>query len=400
MTHAPEQVPSAQNPELSALERTVIESDSAIAQRLQSPVLKLGALGRKAVVMKPTRVVQHYLNGDGNLLAAGMSFQSVFAVFAAVFVGFSIFGLFLSANTELFNALVEIVNGVVPGLLGEDGVIKTSSLLKQSIISWTGVIALAGLLWTAIGWLYSTRQAIRTVFRLPRDARPFVRQKLADLMLAAAFGAVLVASAAVSALGSQLWEWILGTTGIGTTSVWATVGSSAAGFVIAAALNFVVLATMYRVLAHIPIPRQLLFQGAGLASAGVAVLGLFAGIIVSGASKNPLLATFAVFAGLMIWFNMVSRVILIGASWIAVSVADRGLADRMLSEKDREAELARATLVVARNNLTLAEDNEKAAGLWGKRRAKRLTEQRRAELADAEAAVKNTAPGTATTLGP
>ncbi|SJN31839.1 YihY/virulence factor BrkB family protein [Mycetocola reblochoni] len=391
--------PSTAEQELSPLERTVVESDSAISNRIQSPVLRAGAIGRAAAASKPARVARHYLSGEGNLLAAGMSFQSVFAVFAAVFVGFSIFGLFLSRNSDVFDSLVDIVNSAVPGLLGDEGAIKTDSLLQQNMISWTGIIALAGLLWTAIGWMYSTRQAIRTVFRLPRDNRPFVRQKVADLLLAAGFGGVMLVSAVVSVVSTQIWEWLLGTTGVGTTSVWATIGSRALAVVISAALNFVVLSTMYRVLAHIPIPKRLLFEGAAVASAGIAILGLFAGIIISGASKNPLLATFAVFAGLLVWFNMVSRVILLGASWIAVSVADRGLADRMLSDEDRRAELARATLVVARERLREAEENEAGTRFWGRRRARRLTETRRDELAAAEREAEANSTGPSASLG-
>ena len=55
--------------------------------------------------------------------------------------------------------------------------------------------------------------------------------------------------------------------------------------------------------------------------------------LLGGASNNPLLASFAVIIGLLIWFNFICQVILIAASWIAVGMADRGMvADPKLEE--------------------------------------------------------------------
>ena len=44
----------------------------------------------------PYRVYKSYSAAGGNLLAAGMSFQAVFATFAAIWVGFSLTGIFLA----------------------------------------------------------------------------------------------------------------------------------------------------------------------------------------------------------------------------------------------------------------------------------------------------------------
>ena len=50
--------------------------------------------------------------------------------------------------------------------------------------------------------------------------------------------------------------------------------------------------------------------------------------LLGGASKNPLLASFAVIIGLLIWFNLICQVILLSGAWIAVSVSDDGTRSR------------------------------------------------------------------------
>ena len=48
------------------------------------------------------------------------------------------------------------------------------------------------------------------------------------------------------------------------------------------------------------------------------------GATIVGGGGNPLLASFAVILGLLVWFGLVCQVILIAATWISVDMADRG----------------------------------------------------------------------------
>jgi membrane protein len=73
------------------------------------------------------------------------------------------------------------------------------------------------------------------------------------------------------------------------------------------------------------------------------VLKVLGNALLGGASRNPLLASFAVIIGLLIWFNLISQVILLSASWIAIGVADDGIiVDPVLAEARERAERERA----------------------------------------------------------
>lgn len=316
------------------------------------------------------RVLQHYLWEDGNLMAAGMSFYAVFAVFAGVFVGFAVAGVWLSSNEALSDALIAIINATVPGLIGNDGLIDPDVLFNPSLYGLWGAVALLGLSWTAIGWMYYTRQAVRAIFQVPRDDRSFVSKKLWDLGMAVGIGILLVVSAGLSIIGTQFLEWLLGLFGLGPSSWLAHAGGAAIAIVSSVFINAATLTVMFRVLSRLNIPWRTLAGGVLGGSIVLAGLSVASGTVLDGSSGNPLLAGL-LFVGLLLWFNLVSRVILMSASWISVRLADSDVTLHQPSDAERRAELEQARrLVAAADVRTASADYENASGFFARRRAR------------------------------
>jgi membrane protein len=70
------------------------------------------------------------------------------------------------------------------------------------------------------------------------------------------------------------------------------------------------------------------------------VLKVLGSLLLGGASSNPLIASFAVIVGLLIWFNLVCQVILVCAAWVVVSASDAGVPLDPIGDRDRrQAEL-------------------------------------------------------------
>ena len=88
----------------------------------------------------------------------------------------------------------------------------------------------------------------------------------------------------------------------------------------------VALGGLYRVLAGVRIPWRFLKQGVALGAFGLGALTALGTALLGGATSNPLIASFAVVAGLLVYFNLASQVILIAASWMAVGAADARVA--------------------------------------------------------------------------
>ncbi|NRG40026.1 YihY/virulence factor BrkB family protein [Rathayibacter sp. VKM Ac-2804] len=310
------------------------------------------ALFERIMRTRPVRVMLHYSESGGPLFASGLAFQALFAIFAALFVFFAVFGFVLRDNAALRDSLLQLLTSSVPGLIGEkNSLVSIDTLLDSSILGWTGAIAAAGLLWTALNFLGSLRQAVRILFSLPGPTVLFVLLKLKDAGLALVFGAVLVVSAALSVFSTSFVDVAFDVLGIGSDSTLARVTGTVVGLLIMLALDTATLAGSFRILSGIPIPWKNLWVGALMGGIALGALKVLGTQLLGGASRNPLLASFAVLIGLLIWFNLVCQVILIVASWISVGMSDAGISARKLTpdelEKEREEQLRRARRTLA-----------------------------------------------------
>lgn len=303
-----------------------------------------------ALELKPIRVFQHFADRRGFLLAAGLSYQSIFAVFAGVWIGFAIGGLVLRENPPLSDAFFTLLAHSVPGLIaweGAEGVIDPVQLVEARILGITGAIAALALTVTAIGWLTSARGAVRLLFDLPPQEMNFLLLKLKDLVLAIGFAVALISSAAISVVSTQAFSAVLTWLGIPKQSTLVSVAGSGILLAIMVVLDASVLAALFRVLSGLRIPRRRLWRGALLGATGLGILKVLGNLLLGGASRNPLLASFAILIGLLIWFNLICTVILATASWTAVGMDDDGLvADpRVAAEREEQARLERERLL-------------------------------------------------------
>lgn len=289
---------------------------------------KVTAIVARLMKLKPVRVFLHYAAHNGPLMAAGLSFQAIFAAFAAIWVGFAIAGFVISSNPEVEDAFLTLLRSNLPGLIGgngSEGAIDPDELFSTGILTWTGVIAAAGLVFTALGWLASGRDAVRNIFTVPPATTNFLLLKVKDLGIAIAFGIALVVSAALTVFSTAALATVFGWLGIDSTSDVTVIVARIAGLLIALGLDIVVLGAFYRVVSGIRIPWRILAQGTIIGAVALGILKALGSSLLGGATSNPLLASFAVIIGLLIWFNFICQVILLAASWISVSSEDRGM---------------------------------------------------------------------------
>ena len=303
-------------------------TDAAPPAKKPSPlVARITAISEWIQRQRPVRVFKNYADKRGPILASGLAYQGLFAGFAALWVGFSIAGIVLSGDVVLREQIVSAISGVVPGLIQDqngEGAIDPEVLLSAGSFTFAAVIALLGLLVTALGWLDSARASVRTIFDLPAPKTNFLLLKLVDLAVGVGFGIALLAFVGLSIASTQASGWLLGLVDMRDSDLAFVVGRIITA-VLMFGLGIVILVALYRFLSGIPIPWSRLGHGVLIGAGGLTALQLLGTVVISGASNNPLIAPFAVIAGLLILFNFGCQVILIGASWIAVDVADRGI---------------------------------------------------------------------------
>ncbi|TFC86156.1 YihY/virulence factor BrkB family protein [Cryobacterium sinapicolor] len=336
---------------------------------------------------RPVRVFTRFGESGGGILAAGMSYQAIFATFAALWLTFSIAGLWITSNPDLELTLYSFINQSVPGLIGEDGVIDPSDLANARVLGWSGAFALVGLLATVLGWLSNTALAVRTIFRMPPDKTFILLVKLRELGLGLLFAVVLVLSALISIASTEALGALFGLFGVSRDSFWFNAAARSVGLLLVLLIDTITLAALFRVLSRVRIPFRQLITGAVLGAAGLGVLKILGSTLLAGAGRNPLLAAFAVIIGLLIWFNLTSTLTLLAASWIAVGMDDGGLSPRRISADEvatekrlREEEAFRVVVLAELRDARLAHDT----ATWPRRlltgRRLRAAEKRAAEL--------------------
>lgn len=331
-------------------------TDTATHDRLEATKVqlaraetKLTRLTNTVMALLPVRVWRHFLDRNGFLLAAGMSYQSIFAIFAGIYVAFAVAGFWLLGNPNTFTALVDLIDQLAPGLVstsGSGGVITEASLKElaesgQDLFGWTGLIAIGGLLWTATAYMTYARMAVRSAFGLPKDRRPYVLVKSFDAIGALVFGIALVVAAVVSIVATSLLSWVSGLLGIPPDSAATELSVRVGGLVLVFIINTLSIAGLFKFLSGASMHWSRLWRGSLLGGIALSVLQLLANLIVTLSTQSPIYATFAAFAiflVMMLWFRLTNIVILTAASWIAVEAADRDENLRRISEDELEAE--------------------------------------------------------------
>ena len=350
---------------------------------------KTGIAGLIATVLawRPVRVCLHYTQDNGPLIASGMTYQAIFALFAGLWFAFSVAGFVVTGDPVLQEQVFSTINQLVPNLIaygGQSGAIPAAKLLNSSALSWSSVISLVGVLFTAVGFLGTLRTAIRIMFDLANPTTNPVILKLKDLGLTIGFGAAVLLTAAISFVSNTALNWVLGLLGLSDASLLQQLATSAVTFLVLLLIDTGLLLAAFRILSGIPIPFRRLLVGALLGGLGLAVLQTLGTALLGGATANPVIGVFATLVGVLLYFNFVCQVILISASWVAVGMTDAGIDPHSLSPEEQEQERAEriedARRLVAKANQEALEDRIRAAsGLQRWRLTRELEREVRAE---------------------
>jgi len=308
------------------------------------------------------------------LLAVSISYRTLFSVFAGVFLGFAIAGVWLAGRPDAIEALIDTIDAVIPGLVGEDGLIHPEDLVQPITLSIAGVLALIGLVGAAIGAIGSLRLSFRNLGDLPDDQTFFIWVMARDLALAIGFGALLTATAALTFFGTAAIDVVFGWFGVSTRDPAYDSTIRVLSIVVIFVIDTVVVASMFRILSGLRPSARSLWSGAVIGGLGLTGLQELSGLFVSGATANPLLASFGSLIALLLWFNLSAQVILIAAAYIVTGVDDEHdrvrarygaptFALRRMQRAERRAAVAATELTAAREQVDRERESSGGGGV-------------------------------------
>lgn len=275
---------------------------------------------------KVVRVWDHYGVANGSLLAGGIAYAALFSLFPALAIGFTVFGLVLGGDVTLQQRVVDYINEAfstkVIGMSDGDGFVSMGQLVQTNVLTGVGLISVAVLLFTGLGWVDALRQGIRAVFGLDRLQGP-VLAKLLDVGVLVVLGLVVLASVAVSVGLPAASGWVLDRMDVDSALARVLVQLLVEAAVLA--VDVALFLTFFLLLARVAVPVRALLGAAVIGAVGLHVLKLGSGLLMSQASGNAYLASAAIVVGLLLWFNLVGRLVLLSAAWGAVTTRDLGI---------------------------------------------------------------------------
>ena len=266
------------------------------------------------------RMLAHYSAVNGNGQAGAVTFFGFLSFFPILALGFFVVGLVAQVFPEIRVQMAAEIDNLLPGVIGTDpGEIRLRTI--EGSLGALGFVALAGVLYSGLGWLSGMRLALEAMFVVPRQEQPnFLFGKLRDLGTLALIGLTLLVSVALSGAVTGFTGLILDWVGIDQEATLPALLLSLIGHVLAIAASTVLLLAMFKLLlvdSHAP--RQALVRGALLGAVGFEVLKLGANLLLAQTKGQPAFQEFGVALILLVWINYFSRLVMYSAAWAYTS---------------------------------------------------------------------------------
>lgn len=258
--------------------------------------------------------------------AAAITYFSFLSLVPILMVAFSIAGFVLARQPSLLAGLKAEVTALVPSKeLSEQIGQLIDNAVGQSLT--VGIVGLVIATYSGLSWMGNVRDAVRAQWRptWEKPAQPFLavlRQYLWDL---ASLGGLLVAIAvsfSLTAVGTAAQDLVAGWLGVddrGLSGLLLQVGP----FVVAIAASALIFGWVYGVLPEKEhrAGRRTLLIGSLAMSIVFEVLKAALALVVTRMATSPSGVVFGAIIGLLLFFNLVARALLMIAAWMAT--ADR-----------------------------------------------------------------------------
>ncbi len=265
------------------------------------------------------RALQRYGKARGGLLAGGIAYSALFSIVAALTIAWTVFMATLGGNADARASVIEAVNQALPGILQDGsgaGLIDPDQLVLDSAINLASIISALVLLWTAVSIMTNIRSAVQAMFGIVAPIENFALQKLRDLAGFAAMALGIVTSALLGTAAGTAGRAIMDALGLGDNPV-AAFFVRVGGLLVAAGVATLTFAFLLRVTAAVRPLRRDLWLGSAVGGVVVQVILFLGTSVVSSVSDNPLLAASASIATLLLFVNLLSRVLLMVAAFTA-----------------------------------------------------------------------------------
>lgn len=270
---------------------------------------------------RAARANARFGSAGGGVLTGGIAYATIFSVFSGLTIGFTVFMAVLGNNAGLRQTVIETVDANLPGIVktspDDTAIIDPENLQLSTGVGVAGIVAVVVLLVSAISAMAALRTAVRAMFDAEGSAGNAVAGKLRELGGFVGIGVAILLSAVLSIATTTAADWALSALGLdGSTA--GSVVLRAAGIAVAFVVDALTFWLIVVVLAAQRPAWRDLRQGMLVAATGLGFVRVLGTSVVAGsADNNAVLAAAAVIVTLLVWVNLIARIVLLAAAWTA-----------------------------------------------------------------------------------
>lgn len=266
------------------------------------------------------RAYWRYHDQRGDRHAAAVTYYGFLSFFPLLGVAFGLLGLVVRFMPNARDSVIRILEETFPGLIGTgpeaSGRGEVDLGVIESASARLGLIAFAILLWTGLGWVGALREALRQMWAQEDKGHNIIISKAHDLSTLALLGLVMLLSIALSSLTGGFAAELAKAVGILDSPIGLLILLAVIAAVTLATDMALLIAMFWRLSGAETRPWRL-WRGALIGALGFEALRLLATFLLGRLTRNPVYASFAIAVGLVIWMNLITRVILYSAAWTA-----------------------------------------------------------------------------------
>jgi membrane protein len=278
------------------------------------------------------RMFQRYQADTGDRMAAAVTYFWFLSLFPILLLAVSLLGYVLDEPQKT-------VSDALEGVLPANAAATIADILNNAKGS-AGVIGLVGLLYSGLGWINALRESLRMMWHQNVQAGNFFRQKLFDVVALIGLLAVIGASVVLTGLVSTATSFVLEHVGLGENNVAGRVLVRVVGITLLVLADTVLFLYLLIRLPRVRTPIKRVVKGAVFGAVGFEILKFLGSYYVARTTSKgaATYGAFAVVVGLLLFLNLVSRLILFTAAFVVTApydsdVAPSGTADAEQARK-------------------------------------------------------------------
>ena len=266
------------------------------------------------------RALERYLADGADRLAAAVTYYWFLSLFPMLLLAVAVLGFVLDDPRSFVG---DALGGFLPSI-AVDTITETLSTAKGR----AGLIGFAGLLYAGLGWLDALREALRTVWHQNINVGNFLVQKLFDVVALVGLLGTIGGSIILTGLVTAATSFLVGLLGLDAKGGVGELVLGAAGLALLLVADILLFLYLLVRLPRVSIPFRRVIKGALFGAVAFEILKYLGSFYVELTTRRgaATYGTFAVVVGLLLFLNLLSRLILFTACFVVTAPYDSDVA--------------------------------------------------------------------------